>query len=88
MDVLKLKAEEEEVPPVRVFELPPLVGRIMVPSGLRVGDLANMLKQRPSRIAKDVLKLFGRSVTARHTLDFFEIEQVVRLYGFTATQTS
>lgn len=88
IDVVKPKVADKEVPSVRVFDLPPIVGQITVPSALAVGKLAEMLNQKPSRVVKDVWKLFGHPVTARHLLQFFEIEQVVRLYGFTATQTS
>jgi len=88
IDVLKPKVTDEEVPSVRVFDLPPIVGQIKVPSVLTIGKLAAMLNQKPSRIVKDVWRLFGHPVTERHLLQFFEIEQVVRLYGFTTKQTS
>jgi len=88
IDVVKPKVADEDVPSFRVFDLPPIVGQVAVPSVLTVGKLADMLSQKPSRIVKDVKKLFGYPVTARHLLRFSEIEQVLRLYGFRATQTS
>ena len=88
VDVLKLKDRHPEVSSIRTIELPPIIGEITLPPAMTVRELARCLKRRPSRIIADLLRLFGQSISVRHTIYFFQMEQVVRLYGFTAKKLS
>ena len=87
-DALKLKDTRREVSSIRTIELPPIIGEITLPPAMTVRELARCLKRRPSRIIADLLMLFGHPLSARHIIQFWEIEQVVRLYGFTAKKLS
>ena len=85
-DVLKQKDRQPEVSSIRTIELPPIIGEIRLPPAMTVRELARCLKRPPSRIIADLLMLFGHSLSVRHIIQFYEMEQVVRLYGFTAKE--
>jgi hypothetical protein len=88
-DVLKLKDRQPEESSIRTIELPPIIGEITLPRAMTVRELARCLNRRPSRIIADLLMLFGDScdsLSVRHIIQFYEIEQVVRLYGFKAKE--
>ncbi len=83
-DVLKQKDRKPEVPSIRTIQLPQIIGEIALPPAMTVRELARCLKRRPSRIIADLLMLFGHPRSVGQFIQFYEMEQVVRLYGFTA----
>jgi len=88
VDVLKQKGGQSEVPSIRTLDLPPIIGELSLPPVMAVRELARCLNRRPSRIIADLRMLFGDTLSARHTIQFYQIQQVVRLYGFSAKLTS
>ena len=83
IDVLNPKVEPKQKSAVRTIPLPPIVGEMTLPDQMTVGELADALKQKPSRIIADFMRLFGKSVTMHQTVYPHDISQVIRLYGFT-----
>jgi len=84
IDVLKPKVAHPQQSSVRTICVPPIIGEMVVPVQMTVGQLADALKQKPSKIIADVEMLFDESVSKHAMLNPNHIMQLVRLYGYTA----
>jgi hypothetical protein len=62
---------------------PPIIGEMIVPSRMTVGELAVALSQKPFRIVADLIEI-GVFATLHHVIGFDAISRVMRKHGFTA----
>lgn len=66
--------------------IPPLgEGQVLIRPGTTVGELAELLGQKPFMIIGDLMKL-GVFATIHQVIDFKVISQVAKRYGFEAVK--
>ena len=83
IDVLKPKVKRQQRPVIKTTKLPPISGEIAVVDQMSVSELAEVLKQKPSKIIADFME-FGWDAKLNPRVPIEFIVFVIRLYGFTA----
>ena len=82
MDVLQ-PAAKSPPEPVPLAQPPPIVGELTVAGQMTIGELALILKQKPSRIIAGLLALGIAPLDLDQELGFGAIALVARKYGYT-----
>src|ERR1035437_2267244 len=87
IDVLKPKAKHQQKPAIRTTKLPPISGEIAIADWITVGELAEVLKQKPSKIIADFLEIgWDANLNPKAPIELIHI--VIRLYGIPATRAA